>query len=105
MGITYCERLDGTVWVCSTAECATHLALDDHIVSKSFRGSTGTAYLFSSCSNLKTGRVEDRELLTGLHRICEVHCANCNALVGWKYLEVSRIYVPVVLLLVKARLR
>lgn len=87
MGFTYREILEGCVWVCGTEDCGTHLALDENVLSKSFRGATGTAFLFGSCSNLFDGRTENRELLTGTHRVCEVHCRNCNALVGWKYIE------------------
>jgi hypothetical protein len=92
MGFTYLEILDGSAWVCATPDCGTHLALDEHVLSRSFRGATGTAYLFGSCVNLEYGKVENRELLTGTHRVCEVHCRECNALVGWKYIEVLHLH-------------
>lgn len=35
--------------------------------------------------NVKSANAEDRLLLTGQHRVADLHCAGCNSLLGWKY--------------------
>lgn len=35
--------------------------------------------------NVKSASAEDRLLLTGQHRVADLHCAGCNSLLGWKY--------------------
>ncbi|GKV25553.1 hypothetical protein SLEP1_g34977 [Rubroshorea leprosula] len=35
--------------------------------------------------NVDVGPREDRRLLTGLHTVADIHCANCRAVLGWKY--------------------
>uniref|UniRef100_A0A5K3F4U4 Yippee domain-containing protein n=1 Tax=Mesocestoides corti TaxID=53468 RepID=A0A5K3F4U4_MESCO len=48
-------------------------------------GSQGRAYLFDKAVNVKSAGAEDRLLLTGQHRVADLHCAGCNSLLGWKY--------------------
>lgn len=57
--------------------------------SKAFQGRTGRAYLFNRVVNYTLGPVEDRELITGLHRVCDMYCKVCEGLIGWKYEHAS----------------
>jgi hypothetical protein len=67
--------------------CRTHLTSHDDIVSKSFHGRHGRAYLFNSCVNVTQGPSEQRRLITGLHTVCDIFCKRCETLVGWTYLK------------------
>lgn len=31
------------------------------------------------------GPREDRILITGMHTVCDIHCATCHQCLGWKY--------------------
>ncbi|KAJ4302491.1 hypothetical protein N0V88_002637 [Collariella sp. IMI 366227] len=94
-----------------------HLAFCDQIISKGFHGRHGRAYLVSppssvatpsyprsptlnkvttawSCStyptdlvNVKVGKSERRELVTGQHIVADISCVTCGSLVGWKYVD------------------
>jgi hypothetical protein len=76
--------LDGPqVYTCGN--CRTHLTSHDDIISKSFHGRHGRAYLFDQCVNVTIGPAEDRELITGLHTVCDIFCKRCKNLVGWTY--------------------
>ena len=50
----------------SCVHCRAHLANHDELISKSFQGSQGRAYLFNSVVNIGCGQAEERVLLTGL---------------------------------------
>ncbi|EFX66563.1 hypothetical protein DAPPUDRAFT_116182 [Daphnia pulex] len=50
----------------SCVHCRAHLANHDELISKSFQGSQGRAYLFNSVMNVGCGPAEERVLLTGL---------------------------------------
>jgi len=76
--------LDGAQ-VYSCAQCRTHLTSHDDIISKSFHGRHGRAYLFDQCVNVTIGAAEDRLLITGLHSVCDIFCKRCKNLVGWTY--------------------
>lgn len=76
--------LDGPqVYTC--AQCRTHLTSHDDIISKSFHGRHGRAYLFDQCVNVTIGPSEERRLITGLHSVCDIFCKRCKTLVGWTY--------------------
>ncbi|KAL3914605.1 MAG: hypothetical protein SGILL_006039 [Bacillariaceae sp.] len=76
--------LDGPrIYTCG--QCRTHLTSHDEIVSKSFHGRHGRAFLFDNCVNVIIGPAEDRALMTGLHSVCDINCKRCNTLVGWTY--------------------
>jgi len=76
--------LDGpSVYAC--AACRTHLTSHDDIISKSFHGRHGRAYLFDQCVNVDVGRPEDRLLITGMHSVCDIKCKRCGTMVGWTY--------------------
>lgn len=82
--------IDGPqVYTC--AHCRTHLTSHDDIISKSFHGRHGRAYLFDQCVNITTGPPEDRLLITGLHSVCDIFCKRCDKLVGWTY---TKAYEP-----------
>jgi len=67
------------------AQCRTHLTSHDDIISKSFHGRHGRAYLFDQCVNVTIGPAEDRVLITGLHSVCDIFCKRCKNLIGWTY--------------------
>lgn len=71
--------------VYSCGECGTHLTTNDDIISKSFHGHHGRAFLLDTCVNVTIGPAEDRRLLTGLHSVCDILCKRCNTKVGWTY--------------------
>ncbi|KAF3672980.1 Protein yippee-like [Capsicum annuum] len=50
-----------------------------------FQAKSGKAFLFDLVRNIVIGTKEERQLLTGLHTIAEIYCANCNEELGWKY--------------------
>ena len=60
------------VYAC--AQCRTHLTSHDDIISKSFHGRHGRAYLFDQCVNVTIGPPEDRLLITGLHSVNDIFC-------------------------------
>nr|XP_033777972.1 protein yippee-like 2 isoform X1 [Geotrypetes seraphini]XP_033777973.1 protein yippee-like 2 isoform X1 [Geotrypetes seraphini] len=69
----------------SCIHCRAHLANHDELISKSFQGSRGRAYLFNSVVNVGCGPAEERVLLTGLHAVADIYCENCKTTLGWKY--------------------
>ncbi|XP_036921267.1 protein yippee-like 3 [Sturnira hondurensis] len=73
----------------SCAHCRAHLANHDDLISKSFQGSQGRAYLFNSVVNVGCGPAEERVLLTGLHAVADIHCENCKTTLGWKYWRIK----------------
>ncbi|KAF0979262.1 hypothetical protein FDP41_001605 [Naegleria fowleri] len=84
MGRLYLKYLNGSsIYVCSN--CNSHLSMNDEIISKHFHGRFGKAYLFNKAINVTTGPCEERQLMTGLHVVCDIYCVNCKANVGWKY--------------------
>jgi hypothetical protein len=71
--------------VYSCAHCRTHLTNSDEIISKSFHGRSGRAFLFDHCVNVTVGKAQDRVLMTGLHSVCDISCKRCKTLIGWTY--------------------
>jgi len=69
----------------SCIHCRAHLANHDELISKSFQGSQGRAYLFNSVVNVGCGQAEERVLLTGLHAVADIFCESCKTTLGWKY--------------------
>ena len=87
---------------CST--CSADLAFTSQIISKGFTGRHGRAYLVgpptsdpasvspSSYStpdlvNVRVGRCESRQLVTGWHTVADISCFMCHAKLGWKYVD------------------
>ncbi|KAK9910130.1 hypothetical protein M0R45_034105 [Rubus argutus] len=66
-------------------KCQNHVCCHDDIVSKSFQAESGRAFLFSHAMNVVQGPEEDRQLITGLHTVADVHCSDCGEVLGWKY--------------------
>jgi hypothetical protein len=71
----------------SCVHCRAHLANHDELISKSFQGSQGKAYLFNKVINIDCGKAEERILLTGLHAVADIACSNCKTTLGWKYVR------------------
>ncbi|VDL88628.1 unnamed protein product [Schistocephalus solidus] len=69
----------------SCVHCRAHLARHQDLISKSFQGSQGRAYLFENVVNVSSGKPEDRLLLTGLHSVADIYCECCRTVLGWKY--------------------
>ncbi|XAR71608.1 hypothetical protein NMG60_11017965 [Bertholletia excelsa] len=69
----------------SCCNCRNPVSLHDDIISKSFQGRNGRAFLFSHAMNITVGPKEDRQLMTGLHTVADVHCGDCREVLGWKY--------------------
>ncbi|OIV96851.1 hypothetical protein TanjilG_08712 [Lupinus angustifolius] len=55
------------------------------VFSVGLHGRNGRAFLFSHAMNIVTGPKEDRNLMTGLHTVADVHCGDCREVLGWKY--------------------
>uniref|UniRef100_A0A0R3PXW0 Protein yippee-like n=1 Tax=Angiostrongylus costaricensis TaxID=334426 RepID=A0A0R3PXW0_ANGCS len=72
----------------SCVHCRANLASHNDLISKSFQGSQGKAYLFNSVVNIGTGPAEERVLLTGLHAVADIYCQCCKTTLGWKYVSV-----------------
>ncbi|CAH8473990.1 unnamed protein product [Schistosoma guineensis] len=69
----------------SCVHCRAHLARHQDLISKSFQGSQGRAYLFDTVVNVSCGKPEERLLLTGLHSVADIYCDCCHTVLGWKY--------------------
>lgn len=75
--------------------CATDLALASQIISKGFTGRHGRAFLVApppaphpqSLLNIRVGKSEDRQLVTGWHVVADICCATCARKLGWKYVD------------------
>ncbi|KAK5659934.1 hypothetical protein OQA88_13399 [Cercophora sp. LCS_1] len=104
-------RTQPTTLRCGT--CAADLAYADQIVSKGFTGRHGRAYLVAppstqatpSCPsspvndnisgdnnesdliNIRVGRNENRQLVTGQHVVADIWCVICSTKLGWKYVD------------------
>lgn len=77
--LTNCKSLYSCIY------CHTHLANHDELVSRSFQGNHGRAYLFNSVVNISCGPAVQRELNTGSHAVADIHCETCRKTLGWKY--------------------
>lgn len=82
---TFQVYLSGKKCTYSCMHCRAHLADHDDLISKSFQGSQGRAYLFNNVVNVRTGQSEERYLLTGLHSVADIYCESCKTTIGWKY--------------------
>jgi len=43
--------------------------------------------IFERSVNVVTGKLEERLLMTGMHMVADITCANCDQLLGWKYVS------------------
>ncbi|KZL85249.1 yippee family protein [Colletotrichum incanum] len=101
---------------CSTCSC--DVAFSSQIVSKGFTGRYGRAYLVAptpppsapisggvapaakasngpagpgSLANVRIGKCENRQLVTGWHVVADITCALCSAKLGWKYVDAKEL--------------
>lgn len=58
--------------------------------SDNFNGKHGPGFLVSRVVNVKPGKFEAREMLTGMYEVCDIHCQQCDLYLGWKYLHADR---------------
>jgi len=85
MGKTFQRYLSNNNRTYSCKSCRANLADHEDLISKSFQGSQGRAYLFNNVVNVGTGKAEERQLLTGLHAVADIFCQSCKVTLGWKY--------------------
>lgn len=89
MGMLYRTYLDGKV-VYACKYCSTHLAKEEDCLSRGFQGKFGTAYLFDGVCNVCTGKLEERDMRTGLYLVRDICCIKCDANVGWTYIKAHK---------------
>uniref|UniRef100_A0A7E5A0X6 Protein yippee-like n=1 Tax=Panagrellus redivivus TaxID=6233 RepID=A0A7E5A0X6_PANRE len=65
--------------------CKIFLSNRHELVSETFRGATGTAFLFNKVANIRTGDMHERNMMTGKHFIRDVFCKKCETKLGWMY--------------------
>lgn len=86
MGKLFERYLEGDdVYECKG--CGIHLTTSKELISTSFRGRTGPAWLFTKVVNISEGPFEECMLTTGQHTIVDIYCNNCGSNLGWKYEE------------------
>ncbi|KAJ5608839.1 hypothetical protein N7540_006058 [Penicillium herquei] len=84
MGLSYNVYLDADkIFGCKN--CKAHLADYNDIISRSFRGQHGKAYLFNNVVNVITLDAVERSMTTGRHIVRDITCRGCKETVGWKY--------------------
>ncbi|KAJ2837395.1 hypothetical protein J3B01_002160, partial [Coemansia erecta] len=86
MGFVFQQFIDAApIYAC--VECRAHIARRDSIISRTFQGRHGRAYLTEAVVNERLGKDEDRLLMTGLHTVCDLYCRCCDTVLGWKYVR------------------
>ncbi|KAG9255223.1 Yippee/Mis18 [Emericellopsis atlantica] len=84
MGLSYNTYLTSDkIYGCKN--CKTHLANQEDIMSRSFRGQHGKAFLFHSVVNYDAGTPSERAMTTGRHIVRDISCRQCKETVGWTY--------------------
>ena len=79
--------------------CGTDLAFASQIMSKGFTGRYGRAFLVSmppapasqTLPNIRLGRNENRQLVTGWHVVADISCGTCASKLGWKYVDAKEL--------------
>ena len=84
MGRLFLQHLGGDR-VYSCRSCGTFLTNRDQMISERFTGSTGKAMLFNKVVNLSFSEIEERNMLTGMHKVRDVFCKSCHTRIGWFY--------------------
>ncbi len=100
MGQLYIEYLEASkIYVCT--QCKTHLALCQERISRVCL-KTSVVVPWSTREgvpvqqrvliptqdnriNTYLGAIEEKMLMTGMHKVCDLFCACCDTLIGWKY--------------------
>ncbi|KAI8321535.1 yippee-domain-containing protein [Martensiomyces pterosporus] len=86
MGLVFQQFLEcPSIYAC--LGCSAHIARAGDIISRTFQGRLGRAYLTEAVVNEMLGDNEDRLLMTGMHTVCNLHCRNCGTVIGWKYIR------------------
>jgi len=57
------------------------------LISKAFRGKTGTAFLFANVINVFMGPESEKTMMTGVHIVSDVYCKQCSMVIGWTYVK------------------
>ncbi|KAF5234802.1 hypothetical protein FAUST_7426 [Fusarium austroamericanum] len=78
---------------CST--CSADIAFASQVISKGFTGRYGRAFLVAppalpapqTLSNIRIGKSENRQLVTGWHVVADINCGACSSKLGWKYVD------------------
>ena len=105
MGRLFIKYLEsGRIYVCT--QCRTHLAECNEIVSRVSNVKTNNLDIqwqtWSGLSdehcvnglqkyfriNCYLGPAEEKMLMTGMHKVCDLYCKNCDTLIGWKYVSI-----------------
>ncbi|KAF1919259.1 yippee zinc-binding/DNA-binding /Mis18, centromere assembly-domain-containing protein, partial [Ampelomyces quisqualis] len=75
-------------------KCLADLLPTSSIISKSFTGRHGRAYLVGPppshhphLPNTHTHKPVSRQLVTGQHTVSDISCATCGSILGWKYVD------------------
>lgn len=77
MGKLFLEHPGGRrLYAC--ASCATVLTNKRSLVSTSFHGMSGTAYLFNNVVNVLRGDSRTTDMRTGRHIVQDVYCKRCQ---------------------------
>lgn len=77
----FIETLPGSrIYAC--ASCGLHVSTRSDLISKTFHGRCGRAFLFERAVNVETPVLEDRALMTGLHSVADAHCTRCGNYLG-----------------------
>ncbi|KAI8872963.1 yippee zinc-binding protein Moh1 [Ramicandelaber brevisporus] len=74
---------NGDIYMCS--HCHTHFSSKEEVMSYAFTGQHGKAALVKRVVNVTHGELENRDMLTGLHKVRSAFCVQCNKEIGWKY--------------------
>ena len=81
-------------YIYSCKHCQSHFALSTHLISKSFHGKTGSAYLFQKCVNVFLGPEAEKDMMTGKHIVCDIYCNTCVVVIGWTYVRRASLANP-----------
>lgn len=54
--------------------CGVDFCYQKDLISKSFHGKTGQAFLFNNCVNVFVGPQAEKEMMTGKHIVVDVYC-------------------------------
>lgn len=77
----YCNSSD--FYVC--AFCMTHLTDKSDVISNSFRGKLGRAFLLKKIINAIETPSRKAIFTSGEYTVSDLYCRECNQYLGWKY--------------------
>ncbi|KAF5026161.1 hypothetical protein F66182_1725 [Fusarium sp. NRRL 66182] len=77
------------------ATCSADIAFASQVISKGFTGRYGRAFLVAppalpapqTLNNIRVGKSENRQLVTGWHVVADINCGSCSTKLGWKYVD------------------